>query len=307
MGGIWKAKDYVSYASYSATAASTRDFKEVFKQKAISSYLNPRTFKIRECRNSVEIPVSTPIIVALDVSGSMGKIAHEIAKTGLGEIAKNIFDTQIIPGPQLMFMGIGDVEYDHSPLQATQFEGDDRIIQQLNQLYVECGGGFNECESYNLAWYFADQKTSADAFEKDNRKGVLITIGDEMPPLDLTDDQIRNVFGDGQMYARDNNTLLNNLLKKYHVYHLMIEQGNFMLRNTAKVQKAWTNILGQNAVTVPDFQEIGTYISDIIKTVAKSENETLTSKTSPSPDPTVSSEKDYAVFDEGNQPELPGI
>lgn len=39
--------------------------------------------KIRECRDSEEHPESLPIIIALDVTGSMGMVPHSLITGGL--------------------------------------------------------------------------------------------------------------------------------------------------------------------------------------------------------------------------------
>lgn len=38
---------------------------------------------VRECRDSEEHPETTPIIIALDVTGSMGRIPHDLVKNQL--------------------------------------------------------------------------------------------------------------------------------------------------------------------------------------------------------------------------------
>ena len=54
---------------------------------------------------------------------------------------------------EFMIMGIGDLAYDNSPIQISQFESDIRIAEQLDKLWFENGGGGNDYESYTAAWY----------------------------------------------------------------------------------------------------------------------------------------------------------
>lgn len=72
-----------SYASYTrSTAHKTRD--EVFTSRRLDQSLDPKGVKIRESRDSADSPEATPIIVAVDVTGSMGMLAEAIARKGLG-------------------------------------------------------------------------------------------------------------------------------------------------------------------------------------------------------------------------------
>lgn len=125
-------------------AHTYRTFSDSVKSKATdeiySSHfhknLNPKGVKIRESRDSEDNPRSTPVIIALDVTGSMGMIADVIARTGLGTLFEAILDRKPISDPHLMFMGVGDANCDSAPLQVSQFEADKRIIEQLTQIYL---------------------------------------------------------------------------------------------------------------------------------------------------------------------------
>lgn len=75
-------------------------------------------------------------------------------------------------------MGIGDLSYDRFPIQASQFESDIRIAEQLEKVYFEFGGGGNFYESYTAAWYFGARHTKLDCWNR-GKKGIIITIGDE--------------------------------------------------------------------------------------------------------------------------------
>jgi hypothetical protein len=162
--------------------------------------LDPRRIKggVRESRDSADNPASTPVIVGLDVTGSMGMIAENIAREGLNTLFTEIYDRQPVTDPHVMLMGIGDALCDRAPLQVSQFEGDIRIAEQLIELWLEGGGGGNSCESYTLPWYFAAMHTITDSFEKRRKKGYLFTIGDEEPPAVLTAAELKRVLGSGQ-------------------------------------------------------------------------------------------------------------
>ena len=97
---------------------STRD---IFTERSLNSEMSPYGLDVRESRDSAEHPDSFPIIIALDVTGSMGSIPTYLVKKGLPDIMDKIIKSGI-KGPQVLFLGIGDHEYDDAPLQVGQFE-----------------------------------------------------------------------------------------------------------------------------------------------------------------------------------------
>jgi hypothetical protein len=220
---------------------------------------------MRESRDSADNPQSTASIVALDVTGSMGILAEHIAKEGLGPLFTRLYAERPVSDPHIMFMGVGDAFYDRAPLQVSQFEADNRIVEQLTELYLEGGGGGNDAESYHLPWYFAARKTSIDCWEKRGRKGYLFTVGDEEIPAPLTGEQIERVLGDrvqGNLSAKD---LLEEVGKQYHAFHIIIEEGNYARDHLPRVQKRWQELLGQRALSLKDHTKLGDGIVSIIE------------------------------------------
>ena len=240
--------------SYSQTVRS-QPIDQVFQQKTIKKTNDPRTsfdpttIKVRESRDSAKNPNATPIILGFDVTGSMGEIPYEFVQKYLGTLMTETFDRKPVSDPQIMCMAIGDARSDRHPLQATQFEADITIAKQIQDLFLESGGGGNRGESYNLAWYFAATKTSTDAFEKRGKKGVLFTIGDEPPHLDLTKEQIERIFGDKVERDYTSAELLEMVRRQYDVFHVVVEQGSG-LRDYGRqaVVGGWTKLLGEGHV-----------------------------------------------------------
>ncbi|MDD5586207.1 MAG: hypothetical protein PHY92_04520 [Alphaproteobacteria bacterium] len=242
------------WSAYKSTA-QTKTKSQTFKRTRINTTNDPRTsfdpttIKVREARDSTNFPNSTPIIIAFDVTGSMGEIPYYFVKEGLGTLMKEIYDRKPVSDPQIMCMAVGDARCDRAPIQVTQFETDIRIAKQLEDLYLEgCGGG-NHGESYNLPWYFAATKTSTDNFEKRGKKGLLFTIGDEPPVHELTRAQIEKFIGGEATRDYTSVELLEMARRQYDVYHVIIEQGSGLSDyGEQAVVGEWNKLLGEGYV-----------------------------------------------------------
>jgi len=161
--------------------ASQKSTAQIFTSYDLHEDLDPKGTN-RESRDSDENPESTAIIIGCDVTGSMGFIAENLIREGLGVLFEEIYDRKPVSDPHIMVSAIGDVDSDRVPLQVGQFEADLKITEDLEKVYVEGNGGGNNKESYDLPYYYAAYHTSIDCFEKRNKKGYIFTIGDELPP-----------------------------------------------------------------------------------------------------------------------------
>lgn len=207
--------------SSSISDASTAS--QIFKKRAMEERFNPRFIRMREARDSEDHPQSTPIIIGLDTTGSMGYLSEEIAKNALNETMLKLYSTKPVSDPQLMFSAIGDVN-DQAPLQVTQFESDIRIAEQLLDLWLEGGGG-DAPEDYPLLWYFAAKHTVTDNYVKRNKKGFLFTIGDADCHELVTGGDIQAIFDEpGKSYSAGD--LLEMARTSYEVFHIHIQKGS---------------------------------------------------------------------------------
>lgn len=253
-----------AYRAFSAKA-STKSVDEVYSARGLNASLNPLGVKLRESRDSADNPNSTPIIIAIDVTGSMGMIADVIAKEGLGTLFKEILDRKPISDPHLMFMAVGDANCDNAPLQVSQFEADNRIVEQLTQIYLEKGGGGNSFESYNLPWYFAAAHTEHDSMIKRGKRGYLFTIGDEQAPKNLTRDQIKQFIGDDLEREMSTEEMLAEVQRKYDVFHIVIMEGDHARGHLPEVMSTWTALLGQHVIKLADHKKLAETIVSTIE------------------------------------------
>lgn len=257
----WSADDWTSYSS--TTKTKTTD--KIFTSKHLKDSLNPLNVKIRESRDSVINPQSNAIIVGLDVTGSMGMIADALAREGLGVMVEEILKRKPVSDPHIMCMGIGDAYHDSAPLQVTQFEADITIAKQLEEIWLEKGGGGNSFESYNLPWYFAAMHTSIDCFEKRGKKGYLFTIGDEEAPAKVLRSQIETIFGDNVQSDYTTEQLLNMASKMYHVFHIVVEEGSHARTHLSQVMDSWTKLLGQKVLRLSNYKNLAEVVVSAIE------------------------------------------
>jgi hypothetical protein len=263
----------MGYATYSSENRSTRaaeagyaykSREQIFPRDYIFPEMDPRSVKIREAKDSDNHPNSIPIILGLDVTGSMLDVPAQLVKEGLPTMITSIIQAGT-PDPQLLILGIGDHEYDDAPIQISQFEsGDEELDHWLTNLYLEQGGGANDGESYLLAWYVGAFKTSSDNEEKRNKKGFLFTIGDEKCLRSIHGNTLNFLFDSKQEKNYTAEELLKAAQKKYNVFHIhTTETGSGRRRD---IQDHWEKLLGNNLKIVQHHSEIPALISNIIIT-----------------------------------------
>lgn len=216
--GSYSAKDWAKLKA-SKKLSNNQNVEEVFKNTKCNPKMDPKFIATRECFDSKDHPNTNPIVVGLDVTGSMGYLAVKIATEALNDLITKLYSTGTIEDPALMCAAYGDYQ-DDSPLQVTQFESDIRIAEQLLEIYFEgCGSGD---VSPFLLWEFLARHTNIDAIKKRNTKGYLFTIGD---CAEIRKDEISATV---KKYIGDNipgatrESLLEEVSQSFNVFHIMI-------------------------------------------------------------------------------------
>lgn len=260
-GGTFDPGKYRAYTA--STVGKTTE--QVYTSRSIKDALNPKGVKIRESRDSVDSPAATPIIVAIDVTGSMGMLADTIARKGLGILFESILDRKPVTNPHLMFMAFGDAECDSAPLQVSQFEADNRIVEQLTEIYLEGNGGGNGHESYEFPWYFAAKHTVHDSLIKRGKRGYLFTIGDEPIGPGLKKAKLLQFLDDGAERDYSSSELLDEAQRMYDCYHIVIKEGNHARSNLAGVLASWQPLMGQHLIQLDDHTKLAETIVSAIE------------------------------------------
>lgn len=262
----WSDDDWASYS----TTTATKSKSAIFKSHSMDADLNPLNVAMREARDSDANPESTPIIVGVDVTGSMGHLAEQIVRTGLGTLFNEILDRKPVTDPQLMSMAIGDGYSDKAPLQVSQFEADLKCAEWLEKIWLEGNGGGNNTESYDLPYYFAANHTSHDAFEKRGKKGYLFTMGDEFPPTYTKKEYVTDVInseGDGMQDDILFTDVIAQAEKMYNCFHIIIAEGYCASRDPEGVKEAWQKTMGQRAIWLEDHTKLSETIVSLIQVI----------------------------------------
>ena len=267
--GYWTRERFADYSASRGRTVnadgrldSSLTEQQLFVQRELHPRLDPKNV-IRECCDSADHPNSVPVILALDVTGSMGTAAAEVAKK-MNEVMTRLYEE--IQDVEFLVMGIGDLSYDRAPIQMSQFESDIRIVEQLDLVYIEHGGGGNDFESYTAAWYMGARHTRLDCWKR-NRKGLIITMGDEPLNPFLPRNPLFHATGDELQADVETKDLYQEVSQKYDVYHIHVShrqpdhyidkvlssfgkqlpEGHLMVTNVEGISEALVRIITMHA------------------------------------------------------------
>lgn len=279
-GGNWTSASFTNYSASlgrdvmrSATTGrvvldSCYDAQDIFTSRGLNEALNPRK-AIRECCDSEEHPNTIPVILALDVTGSMGKASAEVAKK-LNEIMEQLFEK--VKDVEFMTMAIGDLAYDRAPIQASQFESDIRIAEQLDKVYFEGGGGGNGFESYTAAWYFGLHNTKLDCHKR-GKKGIIITMGDEPMNPYLPVKEMNRVLGSNAEADIGTANLYDEVIDKFDVYHLVVDDPESSASwYDDRIDNSWGKYLDKDHLIWVKLDNIAPTICNIVEGLADGSN-----------------------------------
>ena len=99
--GSYSASDWSRLKS-SRNLSDTQSVDEIFQRRACNPKFDPKFIGTRECFDSEEHPNTTPIVVGLDVTASMGYLAVEVATKALNQLIMKLYSTAAVEAPALM-------------------------------------------------------------------------------------------------------------------------------------------------------------------------------------------------------------
>jgi len=239
----WSDEAFRSVSRHRASAPS----HEIFASKqTVDPLMDPRTIHRRESRDSEHHPNSVPIIVAFDVTGSMGYIPTAFAKEHLGTLMTKLIEDGWVTDPQVLFAAIGDAVCDRAPLQVGQFESGLEMDLWLTRIWLEGQGG-DAPESYTLAHWFAAHRTVTDAWEKRGKKGYLFTIGDAVNK-ELKPAHLARVFGGKPTEPCRDHDVIAAASARWDLWHVLVRPDG----QGSETAKAWRELLGRRVLVLRD-------------------------------------------------------
>ena len=271
--GSWTSRSFADYTT-TTKGMAVADFidtsfsaQELYKARRLSAVLDPKNV-MRECRDSEEHPNTLPVILALDVTGSMGGSAVKVAQK-LNDIMTELYNDPNVQDIEFYIMGIGDLYCDDAPIQISQFESDIRIAEQLDELYFEGGGGGNSYESYTAAWYMGVNHCDLDCWKR-GQKGIIITMGDELPNPYLPKNGrycgLAEATGDKLQDDVLTEDLYKQVTEKFDVYHISIDdkESSYSWNNRRdNLDEHWTELIGDH-YSVANLDNLATRIVEIV-------------------------------------------
>lgn len=185
--------DWYGAAGYSF-GESGKDAREAAARRAAAA--GPRAYGAHRApnpamvdpRKRIRTESKNPLVVAVDVTGSMARWPFEIF-----DRLPLLFNTlsQYREDLEICFAAIGDAGVDRWPLQVTEFAHGYDLEQQLNALYGEGGGG-DAPESYGLfAWWLEHHVETPEA-----EKPFLIVFGDAPMHPTIPKEQVVRLLGE---------------------------------------------------------------------------------------------------------------
>lgn len=253
--GNWSTNIYAEHNRIKAASGKgVFDYSDTLHRAGRSKWkvhptLDPHKVNARESRDSSEHPESISIAVLFDVTGSMGSVPV-ILQSKLPQLLGLLMRKSYVSNPQILFGAIGDATCDQVPLQVGQFESDNRMDDNLENLFIEGGGGGQRTESYELALYFLARHTQIDCWEKRGHKGYAFLIGDEMAYPTVKRREVQQIIADGIERDIPTRAVVRELQQRYHVFYILPNAASY--GGDREILSFWRDLLGQNVIELED-------------------------------------------------------
>lgn len=257
-GSSFSRDDYDARDSYRKATATPvfvhdADIKSGKVHAHIHKSLDPHGVKLRESRDCDAHPVTVPVAILLDVTGSMQQVPSIIQKD-LPKLMGHFLEDKasgkkyLADGyPAIMISAVDDFDaVGKNCLQMGQFESGMEIDQMLENLWLTGNGGGTYHESYQLGLYFMARKTAHDHIEKRGRKGYMFIIGDELAYDPVKSYEVETIIGDKLEADIPFERILEEAQELYHVFFIIPNMTDHY--GDSKLEKWWLERLGQQHV-----------------------------------------------------------
>ena len=241
MGGGYYERDDNNSSNYSNNDNVDQQFSQtanfLIKANDLDPSLSPKLYEINKLKSTGQ----TPIVFAVDVTGSMGdwvKIIYDKFPMFYGQMNLQCYAKD----PSVSFCAIGDEECSKVPLQISQFSTGIAIDSVITKIFLEGGGGGNLRESYELAAYFYLNKCELVNYEYP----FFFITGDEAFFNEVSIKNAFKVLGDKIPSNINSREIFKNLKDKFNIFHL---RKKFEDENKEKgMYKQWSDTIGTERV-----------------------------------------------------------
>lgn len=226
VGSTSSSSDY-DYSDYTDTA------KTAFKNGSANTKVLPLDRNLK-CKNK------SPIVVAIDGTGSMGNDAY-IIYDKMPMFYGQILMQGYLDDPAISFAVVGDAYSDKAPIQVCDFEQGTELDSWLEKLWIEHNGGGQSRESYDLmAYYYANHCTLTDA-----TLPFFFFIGDEGYYPQTEGHFISEHIGRNKL-AVDARESFKRLNKKFNVFLIHKPYGT----DDDKIINQWASVINRERILV---------------------------------------------------------
>lgn len=255
-GGTWSRNTYDTSTKSKIDSGTTFAYSRVSKSRGV--YEAHDNLKVivdgkpvtRESRDSEEHTETVPIVIGFDETGSMGE-NPEILQRSLKALFGMLVRRDVVSDPQVAMAAYGDTECDEVPIQLSQFESDNRIDDNLDNIFLEGRGGGNGGEtSTALAWFVAHH-VETDAWDKRNKRGYLFLIGDECP-ITVTEKNAKRFLGEVQPFDITPEMAFDAASERWDTYFLLV---NNSTAHWQRSREKYERLLGEDHVIILETTE----------------------------------------------------
>lgn len=246
-----------------ATFAYDHGIKMGTTAAKVHDTLSPKGVKVRESRDSDAHPITVPIAVCLDTTGSMAQVPALIQQK-LSHLMGAFLDDKASGKkylgegyPAIMIAAVDDYRAIGAEgcLQIGQFESGIEIDDNLTNIWLTGHGGGSYEEDYDLFLYMLARKTVHDHWEKRGRKGYAFIIGDEKGYPQVTARNVKEVIGDTLQADIPFAKIVKQAQERYHVFFVTPNMTNHY--GDLVLSKFWVPLLGQqNVISLDDPNKI---------------------------------------------------
>jgi len=200
-----------------------------------------------------------PEIILLDVTGSMKSMPRLFLEKlatlyeesnavlhGYGPDEMKTKAGQVADDLALSIIAVGDAHCDSHPLQVANFERRAGLINPINNIYPEGGGGGQAKESYELALYYVMKHCKLPNLPQ-GAKPLLVVFGDEAFYDEVDKTYVKRLIGDDLKADIPTKDVIKELQKQYEIFVLRPEL-DYDADTYKMIHRTWESVLGPERV-----------------------------------------------------------